>query len=307
MPIATLSFDFDPLVRFGDRAFRLETLALAAIVFGTLLATAFLARRTPTGPGEEALRLDDLVFVALGVLPGAVLGGRLGYVLLHLDYYLAHPAATVDPEQGALGLSLGVVGGLVTGLYVVRLLEAPVGRWAHVAALPLLALLGLGKVAMALGGSGQGRPSDEPWATAYLGPGPWGSLAPALPSIPSQLLEAAGVGLLLVVLVALLALGAFARRDGRLLVVALGGWALVRVVVASTWRDPVILGPFRTNQLVDLAIVGGCLLILLAVGRVSRRADRRTQSEATVQWPAPEVARTWRGGSEGGGQPPVDG
>ncbi len=306
MPTAALSFDFDPLVRFGDRALRLETLALALIVFGVLLATAFLARRTPVDPGDEPLRLDDLVFVALGVLPGAVLGGRLGYVLVHLDYYLAHPGAVTDPEQGALGLSLGVLGGLVTGLYVVRLLEAPVGRWAHVSALPLLALLGLGKVAMALGGSGQGQPSDEPWATAYVGPGPWGSLAPAVPSVPSQLLEAAGVGLVLLGLVAFLLLGAFARRDGRLLLVALGGWALVRVLVASTWRDPVVLGPFRTNQLVDLAIVGGCLLAFLALGRASRRAGRQSQDEATVEWPEPEVARAWRGGSEERRRPPLD-
>lgn len=293
MPIEAIAFDFDPTIRLGDRALRLETLALAVILFTALLAAAFLARRASAGRPEEPLRLDDLLFIVLGALPGAVLGGRLGYVLLHLDYYLAHPAAIADPEQGALALSLGVVGGLATGIYVARLLEAPVGRWAHVVAIPLLGVLGLGKIAAALGGAGQGQPIDAPWATAYLGPGPWGSLAPAVPSIPSQLLEAAAVGLVLVLLVGCLALGAFSRRDGRLLIVAIGAWALVRVGIAFTWRDALVLGPLRTSQLVDLAIAAGCAVAFVVAGRMADRSARAGHA-ATVAWPAPEVARAWR-------------
>ena len=87
-------------------------------------------------------------------------------------------------------LAFGVVGGLLTGSYVASLLGAPVGRWWHTAVLPVLIVLGLGKLTMILGGAGQGTPSTAAWATAFLGPGPWGSLAPALPSDPSQAYEA---------------------------------------------------------------------------------------------------------------------
>lgn len=309
MPIAALAFAFDPTLRLGDLAVRLETLALATAIFGGLLGVALLARRTPAADELDRLRLDDLLFIALGIVPGAVLGGRLGYVLLHLDYYLANPAAVADPTQGALALSLGVVGGLATGAYVARLLEAPVGRWAHVAAVPVLGLLALGKVAMALGGSGQGAPSDTPWATAYLGPGPWGSLAPAVPSIPSQLLEAAAIGILLLVLVGCLGLGAFERRDGRLLLVALGAWALARVLVATTWRDPVVLGPFRANQLVDLGLAAGCAVAFVLVGRrLGRRVEGPAEARSrTLRWPAPDALRSWRrsaGERSGEGWPP---
>ena len=57
------------------------------------------------------------------------------------------------------------------------------------AAVPVLFAIGAGKLTMVLTGSGQGPPSVDGWSTAYLGPGPWGSLAPALPSVPSQALE----------------------------------------------------------------------------------------------------------------------
>ena len=53
---------------------------------------------------------------------------------------------------------------------------------------------------MVLGGTGQGQPWLGDWATAYLGEGPWGSLAPALPSHPSQAYEGIAT---LVILVAL--------------------------------------------------------------------------------------------------------
>ena len=36
---------------------------------------------------RASLRADDLIFIAVGVVPGAVIGGRIGYGLLHLDYY----------------------------------------------------------------------------------------------------------------------------------------------------------------------------------------------------------------------------
>ena len=123
--------------------------------------------------------------------------------------------AIVDPAQGSLELSLAIVGGTLSGAYVAGLLGAPIGRWLRAAALPLLFVLGSGKLAMVLGGSGQGLPSDLPWATAYVGPGPWGSLAPALPSHPSQLYE--GIATLAVLAVLTLALA-----SGRI-VLATGG------------------------------------------------------------------------------------
>jgi prolipoprotein diacylglyceryltransferase len=160
-----------------------------------------------------------------------------------------------------------VVGGTVTGLYVARLLEAPVGRWLHVAAVPLLLAIEGGKLAMAWGGSGQGRLDDGERATAYLGPGPWGSLAPALPSVPSQVVEGLATGGLAVGLVVVLAMGAFGRRDGRLFLVALAGWSVVRLLVASTWRDPAVMGPLNADQAISVAILAGALLLLGAASR----------------------------------------
>ena len=288
--VATLVFRFDPLVHLGDRGIRADTLLVGLAAFLALVLTAVLARATPPDRSGRRLRSDDLLFIALGVVPGAVIGARLGYGLLHLSYYQADPAALLDPSHGGLELTVGVLAGLATGAYVARLLDAPVGRWAHVAALPILFVIAAGKLAMAVGGSGQGLPLDAPWATAYAGPGPWGSLGPAVPSQPAQLYEAGLALLVLVVCAGLLAGGRFARRSGRLLIVALAGWMIGRFVIAFTWRDEVVLGPLRAEQLI--LIVG--LVVLVAIGLVRWRPSPARTASAGPGWPDPEAARQWR-------------
>ena len=307
MPIAALVFDFDPYLRLDDRAIRWETLALAGAILAALVLAGLAAGRTPAG--ADHLRRDDLLFIVLGIVPGAVLGGRLGYVLLHLDYYTARPEAIVDPGQGSLELGLALVVGTLTGAYVVRLLEAPVGHWAHVAAVPLLVALALGKAAMTLGGSGQGAPWDGPWATAYAGPGPWGSLEPATPAWPSQLLEA-GLTLAVLLVVLFVVLLAWRSRrlqvpdvvahgvpDGRVFLLAVGLWAIVRFAVAFTWRDPVVLGPLRAEQAIAAVIAAGCLVGLGLATRHARRAaaeaarTAEAADRARLTWPDPAERR----------------
>lgn len=313
MPFAVIAFDFDPYLRLDGGAVRWETLGIAGAILLALIAAAVLARHMASGDaGSDHLRRDDLLFIALGIVPGAVIGGRLGYALLHLEFYLADPGAVLDVEAGGLQLSLAVAGGTITGLYVARLLDAPAGRWLHVAALPLLMAIQGGKLAMAWGGTGQGRPDDAGFATAYLGPGPWGSLAPSLPSIPSQVLEGIGAGLVAVTLVVVLASGRIRPRDGRLFLVALAGWLLVRLVVATTWRDPAVLGPLCADQVISVVLIAVSLALL---GWVSRRPATPTPQgstrEATPEpgtlepgtpepgghapdWPDPEQAVRWR-------------
>jgi phosphatidylglycerol:prolipoprotein diacylglycerol transferase len=280
VPIAVIAFDFDPLLRLAEGlVVRWQTIALAAVIATTLVLAALIARR-------DALHAEDLLFIAVGTVPGAVIGGRIGYVLLHLDYYTAHPGSILDPGLGSLELALGVVGGLLSGSYVASLLGAPVGRWRQAAALPLLFLLGVGKLTMMLGGAGQGTPSAAGWATAYLGPGPWGSLAPALPSQPSQAYEAlATLGVLVVLTVALM-LGAFERRDeddardGRVLFLAIGAWALARAVFATTWRDEAVLAGLNVGSLMAIAVGVGSLTVLTVM------TARTTRPPAT---PAPSA------------------
>jgi phosphatidylglycerol---prolipoprotein diacylglyceryl transferase len=298
VPPAVVTFGFDPFLRLGQIGIRWETVGIAAAILVTLVVGGLIAGRTPREGGGGRLRRDDLLFVALGATPGAVVGGRLGYVLLHLDYFVARPDAIADPAAGGLELSLAVAGGVLTGLVVATLLDGSGRRWAHAAAVPLLGGLGLGKAALALGGSGQGQPSDVGWATAYGGVGPWGSLAPAVPSHPAQLYESLGYVLALLVVGLAVAAGIGARRDGRLLGLALVLIALVRLTVAFTWRDGTLAGPFRAEHLLALGPLTLGIAAWVAFGRESTFGDRRAQDDEPA-WPDPSVADRWRARTNG--------
>lgn len=288
VPIAVILIALDPLLRLADGlVVRWQTIAIAAIIVVSLGLAARIGR------GLD-LRADDLLYIAVGVVPGAVIGGRLGYALVHLDVFGAAPGLLLDPARPGLELGAAVIGGVLTGSAVAGLLGAPIGRWAHAGALALLFALGAGKLAMMLGGSGQGLPSDAAWATAYVGPGPWGSLAADVPSHPSQAYEGLATLVLLIVLATSVIAGAFGRRDGRLLLVALAGWALIRAAVSLTWRDLPVAGPlglavpFSAGGLLALVIAGGALLAL-AIASLRARSPRVAPTVATAEplWPDP--------------------
>ena len=202
---AAVTYAFDPTFRLFGLTVRLETVAIAgAVLVGLILAglsagrlearlraraaaAALVEEFQPRLPGHKPeshrhdvprLRRDDLLLFALGAVPGALVGGRLEYVLIHYDFYSTHSSLIADPSQGGLGLLGAVLFGTITVLAVARLLAAPIGLWLQVVSVPLLVAIGLGKLAMVLGGSGQGQFSTSNWATSYAHPGAWGSARP---------------------------------------------------------------------------------------------------------------------------------
>jgi prolipoprotein diacylglyceryltransferase len=283
VPIATIAFDFDPLIRLADGlTVRWQTIALALLVTLCLATAGVIARRS-------GLRPDDLLFIVIGAVPGAVVGGRIGYALLVPEAFAAGPLTLFDPGVGGLELGLAVVGGIATGWVVAILLGAPPGAWARVASIPLVAAIAAGKLAMALGGSGQGRPFDGSWATAYLGPGPWVDRAAALPSHPAQIYE--GVGTVVIALLILVAtsIGGFRSRDGSRLLIGIAGWAVVRALVSTTWRDPMVAGSLPAGGLIAVGIAIGCIGGAVAVSVWWPRRARAREAAAQPVWPDPEA------------------
>ena len=270
-PLVVLTFP--AVVSIGGFAMRLETLVAAVSVFAALVLARLIARRTPIDtsrppgapsadpddPSWNFLRASDLLFIAMAALPGAVVGGRIGYGLLHLDYVSANPDVLWHITWGGMQMSLAVVGGTITAVVVMLLLGAPVRRWLHALALPLLLLITGGKVAMVLGGAGQGLAWDGTWATSYTGVGPWGSLGPDVPAYPSSGIEAIAALALFLVVGWLMLTGLFRARTGSAFFLSLGLWAGVRTVIATTWRDPYVAGPLRMDQLISLWIAFACL------------------------------------------------
>ena len=256
---AVIELTFDPFVRIGDLFVRWQTVEV------TFALLAALAVATLAAPRRRFFR-DRMTLVVCGIVPGAAVGGRLVHVLVFWDAYAANPAQIFDPFVGSLSLTGAVLGGAISAAFLAKIIDAPVGRWADSAAIPLLIAIGVGKFAQLLGGSGQGLPFDGPWAVAFLGNGPWISADPGLPSHPSQVYEGlwalAGIPLVIAWNDGRRRLAAFVR-EGSLFVAALVWFLLGRIAVGFTWRDDKLIGPINGEQAIaTLAIVVVVLLYL---------------------------------------------
>ena len=247
------------------------------------LATLVWVRSLRAAIGRE-LAFEDIAFVLLAAIPGAVVGGRLLHGLDFLDAYAAQPAALVDLSRGSLSLVGAVVGGALTSAYVCRLLGGKVGVWADASAVALLLVIGLGKLVMLLGGAGQGQAWDGAFAIVFSTAGGWWSANAAIPAHPAQLYE--GIWALAGVPLAWwlerrVRGGAWSGR-GLVLLAAVAWWLLGRAFIALTWRDaPVIagLGMEGLLAIVGLVAVGVLALsVVVSTTRSPRPADQRNLS-----------------------------
>lgn len=252
---------FDPQVDLGPLAVRWQAIALATAFLLALGCWWLWLRRAHPG-----LAPDDLVFVLLGTVPGALAGGRLVHGIVFAEAYLARPESILDLAQGSLSLFGAVLGGLFSGAYVCRLLGHSVRVWADAAALPLLLAIGLGKLAMLLAGAGQGMPFDGPWAVSFAGPGPWLSSDPGTPSHPSQVYEGlwAMAGAALVILLGVRPWRRLRSGSGGVFLLAVGWWLAGRALAGFTWRDDPALGGLPAEQLLALGGCGVAMGLLLA-------------------------------------------
>jgi prolipoprotein diacylglyceryltransferase len=261
-PYWTITLPFSMVVRW-------DALAAGLVTVAAIVLAAWLARTLDRSAAARTLHAEDLIYIVIAVLPGAIIGGRLVHGLAFIDVYSADPGALLDPTRGTLSMLGAVVGGTISGMFVAHVLGAPWRRWLDVAAPVLLLTIAGAKFAQFLGGGGQGLPFDQPWAVAFLGDGPWTSPMPGTPAHPAQLYEAfwALAGLLIVSVIG------FGRlRHGLLYLVALSWWLVGRFVIGFTWRDEVVVGPLRAEQAMALAAL--VVAALLAVAARRRRPAR---------------------------------
>lgn len=251
---------FDPQVQIGPISLRWEAVALALSIGIALMVWARLLDDRP------AVAMSDLGYVVLGIVPGAVVGGRVFHGIAYADAYILEPQSLFDLSRGSLSLLGAVLGGALFGAYVCLLLGYSPRRWAAAGALPLLLLIGLGKLSTSLAGGGQGETSDSSWALAFGGTGPWLSTDPAVPAHPAQIYEGTWV------LTGFLAGSLLVRRNiilmrARLFTYAICWWLVGRTLISLTWRDEQVVGPLGAEGVSSAVILAAMVIAILRTTR----------------------------------------
>ena len=131
--------------------------------------------------GWTGQQISDLIFY--GAL-GAVLGGRIGYVLFYdLPVFLAEPLRIFKVWEGGMSFHGGLIGVLIAMILYKRHINKRFFEVTDFLA-PLVPIgLGAGRIGNFINGELWGKVSDVPWAMVFPTGGP-------LPRHPSQLYEA---------------------------------------------------------------------------------------------------------------------
>jgi hypothetical protein len=66
---------------------------------------------------------------------------------------------------------------------------------------------------------------------------------------------------------------------------------VARTLVATTWRDPEVLGPFRMDQLICVGIAVGAFLLMTVLGGAALIRGRREPATPPVDPVGDEAAR----------------
>ncbi|MDI9846787.1 prolipoprotein diacylglyceryl transferase [Rhodoblastus sp. 17X3] len=274
MPLFLMNYPvIDPvMVNLGPLPVRWYAMGyIVSLLAGWFIATRLARSEALWGgvPRPAPERLDDLlVYVAFG----AVLGGRIGYVLFYnLPFFLENPLEIPAVWKGGMSFHGGLAGATLGAWLFARREKTPFLSVADLVCAVAPIGLFLVRIANFIKPELWGRPADVSWAMVFPGAGP-------LPRHPSQLYEAGleGLALGLVMLVAVRA-GAF-RRPGLTSGLFIGLYGVARIF-CEFFREPdpqlgFLFGGATMGMLLSAPLVlFGVVLILYSLRRARRAAN----------------------------------
>ena len=87
------------------------------IVFSMVLALVWCGFHS----GRFGVKFDDILDMAIFVIPVAILGARLYYVIFSLQYFIHNPSEIFGIKDGGLAIYGGIIGGLITILIMCKM------------------------------------------------------------------------------------------------------------------------------------------------------------------------------------------
>lgn len=141
----TMAISFPSLSAVASVAFHIGPLAVrwygiiisAAMLIGMIMAYKE-TRRQHMDP-------DDLINILLLLIPAAIIGARLYYVIFRMEYYTAHPEQIIAIWRGGLAIHGGVIAGVLVLWLYCRHKKQRFLRWADVLAPSLIFGQALGR------------------------------------------------------------------------------------------------------------------------------------------------------------------
>ena len=134
----------------------------------------------------------------IGIIFFAIVGARVFYVLIHLDYYILHLREIYRLWEGGMVLYGGLIFSLAFSIYYIKAHNFPFGKIADCAAPAVAFGLGIGRIGCFLNGCCYGVPSR--FGFVFPPTSPAGKIFPNQTLFPTQIFSSFNLSLMGLVL-----------------------------------------------------------------------------------------------------------
>ena len=195
---------------------------------------------------------NDLLDLSMFVLPSAIVGARLYYVVFKWDYYSNNLADIFSFRDGGLAIHGGILGGLLAGYLVCKYKKMNFGELADIISMPLILGQAIGRWGNYINQEAHGGPTDLPW----------GIMIDGQKVHPTFLYESIWNLIVFAILVK-----SFKKRtfNGEHFLKYVVLYSIGRFFIEGLRTDSLMIGDFRVAQLISvMSIVFGIVTLYIA-------------------------------------------
>jgi len=230
-----------------------EIFGIGVAWYGIIIAAAMLV-----GTGlllkigkQFGYKEDDLIDLVIAILPSAIVGARLYYVIFEWSYYSQHLNQIINIRQGGLAIHGGIIGGLIAGYIVCRVKKLNFPEITDFVSMPLILGQAIGRWGNFVNQEAHGGPTDLPW----------GILVDGVKVHPTFLYESVwDLAVFLILIITFKNRKHYGDHFLKYLVL----YSVGRFFIEGLRTDSLMIGSFRIAQLISLAgIILGIVLILI--------------------------------------------
>lgn len=223
------------------------------IVIGMLLATILSARELKKRGGNE----DVIYDLALWILPSAIIGARIYYVIFEFNKYNSI-IDMINVRDGGLAIYGGIIAGVIAGYIIVKKKKLSFFKISDIIAIFIPLAQSIGRWGNFVNNEAHGAPTDLPWALIIDG----------RKYHPTFFYES--LGNFIIFLILYLYVRNRNTKPGTETSIYLIGYGILRFFVEGLRTDSLWLGPIRVSQLVSIL----CILLGLVILYINKEKDK---------------------------------
>ncbi|WP_432409450.1 prolipoprotein diacylglyceryl transferase [Wukongibacter sp. M2B1] len=221
-----------------------EVFGIAVRWYGILISSGMIIGTLLALREAKRLGLDENLIIdfILVMIPSAIIGARLYYVIFNWSYYNGDIIRMINIREGGLAIHGGVIGGIVAGIVYTRVKKIDFWQLADIIAPSLILGQSIGRWGNFINQEAHGGPTDLPW----------GIMVDGVKVHPTFLYESIWD---FAIFIFLMNYRKKKNFNGELFYIYLILYSVGRFFIEGLRTDSLMMGPLRVAQALSLTLI----------------------------------------------------